>query len=61
MEARILAAEEALAAAQVAAEDPAVASDAALLHQRYGALETARVEVESLYARWAELEAAQRG
>jgi len=57
MEADILAAEEALAGAQAAAEDPAVASDAAVLHERCAALDAARAEVERLYARWAELEA----
>jgi ATP-binding cassette subfamily F protein uup len=57
MEATILAAEEALAAAQAAVEDPAAATDAQLLHARYLALDGARSDVERLYARWAELEA----
>jgi len=57
MEADILAAEEALAGAQAAAEDPVIASDAAVLHERCAALDAARTEVERLYARWAELEA----
>ena len=57
MEATILAAEERMAAAEGAAADPAIASDAAALHARYTELEAARVEVERLYARWAELEA----
>ncbi len=57
MENDILAAEEAVARAQAAADDPAVATDAAALHDRCAALEAARVEVERLYARWAELEA----
>ena len=56
MEADILAAEDALSRAQEAAEDPAVATAAAALHDRYAALEAARAEVERLYARWAELE-----
>jgi len=56
MEAAILAAEERMAAAERAAADPAIASDAAALHARYTDLEAARVEVERLYARWAELE-----
>ena len=56
MESAILAAEERMAAAERAAADPAIASDAAALHARYTDLETARVEVERLYARWAELE-----
>jgi len=57
MEAAILAAEERMAAAERAAADPTIASDAAALHARYTDLEAARVEVERLYARWAELEA----
>jgi ATP-binding cassette subfamily F protein uup len=56
MEATILAAEERMAAAERAAADPAIASDASALHARYTELEGARVEVERLYARWAELE-----
>ncbi len=59
MEAKILEAEEALAASQAAVEDPVVATDAAALRERCAALETARSEVERLYARWAELEAKQ--
>ena len=57
MEATILAAEERLAAAQRAAEDPAVASDAQALQQRYAELSAAQADVDRLYARWAELEA----
>jgi ABC transport system ATP-binding/permease protein len=57
MEANILAAEERLAAAQRAAEDPAVASDANALQLRYAELSAAQAEVDRLYARWAELEA----
>jgi ATP-binding cassette subfamily F protein uup len=56
MEGRILEAENALAAAQQAVEDPAVATDSAKLQARCEALETARREVERLYARWSELE-----
>ena len=59
MEATILAAEERLAAAQQAADDPAVASDANALQQRYAELSAAQAEVDRLYARWAELEAKQ--
>ncbi|HVR96591.1 MAG TPA: ABC-F family ATP-binding cassette domain-containing protein [Thermoanaerobaculia bacterium] len=59
MEAKILEAEETLAAAQAAVEDPAVATDAAALRERCETLETVRAEVEKLYARWAELEARQ--
>ena len=57
MEERILEAEDALANAQSALEDPAVASDSKALQERCATLETARAEVERLYARWAELEA----
>jgi ABC transport system ATP-binding/permease protein len=61
MEAKILAAEEALEAARRAVEDPAVASDSAALHARCAALEEAQREVERLYGRWAELEEKQGG
>ena len=60
MEGKILAGETALAAAQAAVEDPAVASDPAALQARCTTLETARAEVERLYARWAELEEKQK-
>ena len=56
MEEAILAAEDRLAAGERAVADPAIASDAAALHERYEELETARAEVARLYARWAELE-----
>jgi len=56
MEQAILAAEERVAGCENAAADPAIVSDAAALHARYTELETARAEVERLYARWAELE-----
>jgi ATP-binding cassette subfamily F protein uup len=57
MEAAILAAEERLAAGQLALGDPAIASDAAELQKRSLALGAAQAEVERLYARWSELEA----
>ncbi|HYX24321.1 MAG TPA: hypothetical protein VFC23_09240 [Thermoanaerobaculia bacterium] len=60
MEVKILAAEERLAAAQGAVEDPAVATDPKALEERCETLETARQEVERLYARWAELEEKQK-
>jgi ATP-binding cassette subfamily F protein uup len=60
IEAAIAAAEEALAAADVAANDPAIASDAEALHRAVIALDGARSEVDRLYARWAELEALQQ-
>ena len=60
MEEKVLEAEEALATAQAAVEDPAVASNPAELQARCAAMEAARVEVERLYARWAELEEKQK-
>ena len=60
METKILEAEDRLAAAQAAVEDPAVATDPAALQERCGELEAARVAVEGLYARWAELEEKQK-
>ena len=57
MEAAILQAERAVHARQQEAEDPAIASDAIRLQERYAALEAARAEVNRLYARWAELDA----
>ena len=59
MENRILEAEDRLAAAQTAVEDPAVATDPAALQERCNVLEAARQEVERLYARWSELEEKQ--
>jgi ATP-binding cassette subfamily F protein uup len=56
MEEAILGAETALAAAQTAAADPTVATDATQLQQRLQALNDAQAEVDRLYARWAELE-----
>jgi len=60
IEATILAAEEALAACCAALEDPAVISDAGELARRYAESEAASARVDSLYARWSELEAKQR-
>ena len=57
MEAAIFAAEADLEQRRRAAEDPAIATEAALLHERFAALAAAQTEVERLYARWAELEA----
>jgi ATP-binding cassette subfamily F protein uup len=57
MEAAIHAAETAMEACRAAAEDPAIASDPGALRERYAALEAARAQVDSLYARWAALEA----
>ena len=60
MEEKIMEAEGALATAQGAVEDPAVATNPAELQARCEALEAARGEVERLYARWAELEEKQK-
>ena len=57
IEARIEAADEAVAALERHLEDPAVASDAARLHEVWNALPAARDQVSALYARWEELEA----
>ncbi len=57
MEAAIFAAEGELERCRAAAEDPAIATDAAKLHARFAALAAAQEKVERLYARWAELEA----
>lgn len=56
IEAKILEAEGRVAACQAAANDPAIASSAGDLQERYAALHTAQAEVERLYARWAELD-----
>ena len=61
MESAIEAAEQAVAAAEAAAGDPDVAADHKALSERIRALTDAQVEVERLYARWAELEAKQKG
>jgi ATP-binding cassette subfamily F protein uup len=57
MEAAVLAAEEKLAETKARAEDPAIATDANALQQRFAELAGAQKEVDRLYARWAELEA----
>jgi ATP-binding cassette subfamily F protein uup len=56
MEENVLAAEERLDSARVAAEDPAIVSDAAALQQRFAELTAAQDAVDRLYARWAELD-----
>ncbi|MEL6338725.1 MAG: ABC-F family ATP-binding cassette domain-containing protein [Myxococcota bacterium] len=61
MEAKVLAAEEAVERAKASAEETAIASDGAALQERYQALAAAEGEVERLYARWAELEAKHLG
>ncbi len=56
IETQILKAEETVAACHAAANDPAIASSAEVLHERYSALRAAQAEVERLYARWTELD-----
>jgi ATP-binding cassette subfamily F protein uup len=56
IEQRIADAEEALRRKRAAAEDPAIASDAARLVTAHADLEQAQKAVDELYARWAELE-----
>jgi ATP-binding cassette subfamily F protein uup len=59
IEARIAGAEEALQQKQALLEDPTVAVDAVRLQSALADAETARIAVDALYARWAELEAKQ--
>ena len=59
IEDRIGEAETRLAAARTAVEDPAVATDAARLVAALADQEQAQETVDSLYARWTELEAKQ--
>lgn len=56
MEAVILEAERTVSLREAAANDPAIASSAGLLQERFAALHAAQADVERLYARWAELE-----
>jgi ATP-binding cassette subfamily F protein uup len=56
MEAKILEAEQALAACQRQLQD--AASDAARVHEAYENMQAAQKRVDELYARWAELESA---
>jgi ATP-binding cassette subfamily F protein uup len=56
IETKILEAEETVATCQAATNDPAIASSAADLQERYAALHAAQADVERLYARWAELD-----
>ena len=57
MEERILAAEAVLETAQAALQAPETVSDPRRLEQCYAELNQAQAAVDSLYARWAELEA----
>ncbi|MEA2164023.1 MAG: transport system ATP-binding/permease protein [Thermoanaerobaculia bacterium] len=61
MEAAVHTAEERLDAARVASDDPAIATNATLLQQRFAELESAQDSVDRLYARWAELEGKRGG
>ncbi|BFU96096.1 MAG: ABC-type transport system, ATPase component [Nitrospira sp.] len=56
MEAVILEAERTLSVREAAANDPAIASSAEQLQERFAALHAAQADVERLYVRWAELE-----
>ncbi len=56
IEERVAAAELVLDAKRVAAENPEIASDSARLMAAHAELEQAQTEVDTLYARWAELE-----
>lgn len=55
IERRVEASDEYLAAAKARVEDPAIATDAAALQQALAELDSARLENDALYARWAEL------
>lgn len=57
MEAKIVEAEEALASARAALEDPEVFTNHVLVQERTAQAEQAQADVDLLYARWAELEA----
>ena len=57
LDSRIRAADEKVAQARTALEDPAIATDAAELHKRQEALEAARKKSAELFLRWEELEA----
>ena len=56
IEQRIAKAEQALAAKRAQLEDPAIASDGPRLLTAHAEMEAARKALDSLYARWAELE-----
>ena len=59
IEERIAQAEGALQKKRIAAEDPAIASDAARLLSAHAEMEEAQKTVDELYSRWAELEGKQ--
>jgi ABC transport system ATP-binding/permease protein len=55
IEQRVEASDERLAAARNRVEEPEIATDAAALQQALAELDTAQLESDELYARWAEL------
>jgi ATP-binding cassette subfamily F protein uup len=57
IQARIAAAEARLAALEAEQASPALASNASRLVELNGQIESARADVDALYARWSELEA----
>jgi len=57
MEEKVMAAEDAAAAARDSAEDPAIATDASRLQAALAKVEETQAELDTLYERWAELEA----
>jgi ATP-binding cassette subfamily F protein uup len=57
IEAQVAAAEEVLQAKRMQVEDPAIASNGPRLVTAHAELEAAQDKVDTLYARWAELEA----
>src|SRR6201998_4431038 len=59
IEQRIAQAEEMLQQKRAAAEDPAIATDAAKLLSAHAEMDEAQKAVDELYSRWAELEAKQ--
>ena len=59
MEATIAAAEQAVADAELSAADPSLATDHRRMHAAYDKLALAKAKVDTLYARWAELETKQ--
>ncbi len=59
IEQRIAEAEETLQRKRRAAEDPAIASDAAQLLKAHAEMEEAQKAVDELYVRWGELEGKQ--
>jgi ABC transport system ATP-binding/permease protein len=56
IEKKIADAEAIVAAKRAALEDPAIVSDAPRLHKAYEEMQAAQAAVDSLYARWSELE-----